>query len=94
MLSKPGVSSINCEAKIERIMSKGGSASWRGWKFSLVFPFFFFFFFACECFYVTKSKPKKFKIKHLEVIWTGESLVNITRGEMVGYLLAEISNLK
>ena len=41
-----------------------------------------------------KSKPKKFKIKHLEVIWTGESLVNITRGEMVGYLLAEISNLK
>ena len=62
--------------------------------FSSFSVFFFFFFFACECFYVTKSKPKKFKIKHLEVIWTGESLVNITRGEMVGYLLAEISNLK
>ena len=62
--------------------------------FSSFSVFFFFFFFACEFFYVTKIKTKNLKIKHLEVIWTGESLVNITRGEMVGYLLAEISNLK
>ena len=58
------------------------------------FSVFFFFFFLRVNAFTSKSKPKKFKIKHLEVIWTGESLVNITRGEMVGYLLAEISNLK
>ena len=45
----------------------------------------FLYFFAHEFFYVMKNTPKRFKIKHLAIIWTGESLVNITRQEMIGH---------